>query len=70
MVFRSAASFLGSLLRLALYALGALLVLDGFWMLFSSQDVAAWVPAGVAVAGFALVLGLIMIGLSDRARID
>lgn len=64
------AAFAGSLVRLALYAVGALLLGIGVWMLLAEAAVQEWIPIGVAAAGLLLIGGLLVIGLSDRARLD
>lgn len=51
-----------------LYVLGAGLVIVGLFMLFVETGLAAWVPTGIAIAGLVVLLGLFVMGLSDRAE--
>lgn len=69
MVVRTLVEVVGTVFRVLLYLVGAFLLILGFWLLFFEAGLDDWVPAGVAVAGAILLLGLIVIGLSDRARL-
>lgn len=56
--------------RMLLYFLGALLVLAGLVMLFFETGLSAWVPTGIALAGLVILIGLLVLGLSDRSDVD
>lgn len=53
--------------RTLLYVLGAVLMIVGIGMLFFETGLDAWVPAGVALAGLIILVGLLIVGLSERA---
>lgn len=52
--------------RTLLYAFGALLVIAGIVLLFFETGLAAWVPPGIAVAGLVILIGVAVMGLSER----
>lgn len=56
--------------RTLLYTLGTLLVIAGIVMLFFETGLSAWVPPGIALAGLVIVIGVAVLGLSDRAQDD
>ena len=56
--------------RTMLYFVGAALIVAGIVMLFFQTGLAAWVPTGIAVAGLIILVGLFVMGMSDRAKSD
>lgn len=52
------------------YVLGAALVVAGIVLLFFQTGLAAWVPPGIALAGLVIIVGMLVIGLSDRSDED
>lgn len=53
--------------RIGLYLLGGLVLVAGLAMLFFQTGLSAWIPGGIAAAGLVLILGLLIMGASDRA---
>lgn len=53
--------------RMLLYFLGGLLLIAGIAMLFFETGLAGWIPGSIAVAGLVILVGLLVMGLSDRA---
>jgi hypothetical protein len=53
--------------RMLLYVLGAGLMIAGIALLFFETGLDAWVPAGVALAGLIILIGLLVVGLSELA---
>lgn len=56
--------------RMLLYFVGGALVIGGIVMLFFETGLSAWVPAGVALAGLIILVGLFVVGLSGSVDED
>lgn len=51
-----------------LYTLGAVILVVGIVLLFVESGLATWIPTGIALAGLLIIVGLLVIGLSDRDK--
>lgn len=54
--------------RVFLWIVGALLIVTALVLLFFETGLATWVPTGIALAGLLLVIGLFVMGLSDKTE--
>ncbi len=54
--------------RLLLYGLGSALAIGGLVLLFFETGLSNWVPSGIAVAGLIIMVGVAVIGMSNKAR--
>ena len=52
--------------RMVFYLLGGLLMIIGLGMLFFATGLDAWIPGSIVVAGLIIILGLLVMGMSDR----
>lgn len=52
--------------RMVFYLLGGLLLIIGLGMLFFATGLDAWIPGSIVVAGLIIILGLLVMGMSDR----
>ena len=56
--------------RMLLFIVGGALMIVAVGMLFFETGLNQWVSAGVALAGLLLLVGLLIVGVSDRTRGD
>lgn len=52
--------------RMVFYVVGGLLLIIGLGMLFFATGLDAWIPGSIVVAGLIIILGLLVMGMSER----
>lgn len=54
--------------RLVVWLIGVALVVVAMFLLFFETGVASYVPVGIALAGLLLIVGVIVMGMSEKMR--